>query len=125
MADILIAEDDDSVRAFVERALTLDGHRITCARDGESALDTLKGAQGFDMLLSDIKMPGMDGIGLAHEASSVCPQMPIVLMTGYADQRERAQELENIVRDVILKPFSLGEIRQFVARSLAGAKAAA
>lgn len=125
MAKILIAEDDDSVRAFVERALMMDGHQIECAADGELALERLRSGGRFDLLLSDIKMPAMDGIALAHEAALLCPDMTIVLMTGYADQRERAVELCAIVRDVVLKPFSLAEIRHAIARALEENSAAA
>ena len=114
MANILIAEDDDSVRSFVGRALAMDGHRTTVAVDGEEALEILQGGNKFDLLLSDIKMPGMDGIELAHNAAAFDPAMTILLMTGYADQRERAQELDAIVSDVILKPFSLVQIRTAV-----------
>lgn len=125
MAKILIAEDDNSVRAFVERALVMDGHQVVSACDGEAGLEKLSAGAGFDLLLSDIKMPGMDGIQLAHEAARLRPEMTLVLMTGYADQRERAGELQAIVRDVVLKPFSLAEIRQRVAAALEAEQAAA
>ena len=92
MARILLSEDDDAVRAFVSRALQLDGHDVTTACDGSEANDILHQENGdFDLLLSDIKMPVMDGIALALNAARDWPTMPIMLMTGYADQRERAR----------------------------------
>lgn len=112
MAKILVVEDDDSVRAFVARALKMDAHDVVEACDGEEGFDALaNGAAGFDLLLSDIRMPAMDGIDLARRAAGKSPGTPIVLMTGYADQRERAGELDGIVTDVILKPFTLAQIR--------------
>ena len=120
MAHILIAEDDDSVRAFVERALMMDGHRVSLACDGEQALARFQEGDRFDLLLSDIKMPAMDGIELAQNAAAYDPSMIILLMTGFADQRERAQELDSIVTDVILKPFSLSLIRSAVNAALGG-----
>lgn len=120
MAQILIAEDDDSVRAFVERALMMDGHRVSVAGDGEQALARLQSGERYDLLLSDIKMPAMDGIELAQNAAAYDPSMTILLMTGYADQRERAHELDGTVTDVILKPFSLSVIRSAVANTLGG-----
>lgn len=119
MAHILLAEDDDSVRAFVKRALELDGHAVTAAEDGGLALEILEGHVGtFDLLLSDIKMPVMDGIALALNAARSFPDMPILLMTGFADQRERAHGLDQLVRDVVPKPFTLAEIRTAVGRIL-------
>jgi CheY-like chemotaxis protein len=119
LARILLTEDDDAVRAFVGRALTLDGHRVATATHGEEALDALREANGgFDLLLSDIKMPVMDGIALAFDAARGWPDLTILLMTGYADQRERADALLAVVRDVVPKPFSLGEIRQAVRSAL-------
>ena len=61
----------------------------------------------YNLLLTDIKMPVMDGIALALAASRDYPALPILLMTGYADQRERASGLELLIRDVIAKPFTL------------------
>ena len=122
MARILLAEDDDSVRAFVRRALELDGHAVFAVEDGSIALETLEtDAGGFDLLVSDIKMPIMDGIALALNVARDKPDLPILLMTGYADQRERAHGLDQIVRDVVSKPFTLADIRRVVAATLAGA----
>lgn len=120
MARILVTEDDDAVRSFVARALTLDGHRIVTAEDGADALETLQRESGaFDLLLSDIRMPAMDGIELAMQTAPRFPSLPILLMTGYADQRERAEGLDRIVHDVVQKPFSLAEIRSAVKSTLA------
>ena len=120
MARILIAEDEDAIRALVARALALDGHEVTTAKDGAEALDTL-GRQGgaFELLLTDIRMPVMDGIALALAAARDYPKLTILLMTGYADQRERAHGLDALIHDVIAKPFSLAEIRGAVAEALA------
>jgi len=119
MAEILLAEDDDSVRAFVKRALELDGHSVTAAEDGALALEILEQCgDRFDLLLSDIKMPVMDGIALALNAARTFPALPILLMTGFADQRERAHGLDQLVRDIVPKPFSLADIRAAVTRVL-------
>jgi len=120
VARILIAEDDEPVRAIVKRALELDGHVIETEADGAAALDRLMIEGGrFDLLLSDIRMPMMDGIALALSAAGSFPDLPILLMTGYADQRERAHDLVAIIEDVVTKPFSVAEIRAAVAAVLA------
>jgi two-component system, cell cycle response regulator CpdR len=120
MARVLLAEDEDAVRALVRRALEMDGHAVTEAEDGGIALDMMNAEQGaFDLLLSDIRMPMMDGIALALAVARDHPQVPILLMTGYAEQRERANGLDSLIDDVISKPFSLADIRSIVARTLA------
>jgi two-component system cell cycle response regulator CpdR len=119
MASILIAEDEEPLRAFVSRGLQLDGHVIDAAQDGAAALDMLMTAGAhYDLLLTDIRMPMMDGIELALAASRERPAMPILLMTGFADQRERARNLEALIRDVLAKPFTLAELRAAVRATL-------
>jgi two-component system, cell cycle response regulator CpdR len=120
MARILIAEDDDSVRAFVRRALELDGHEVVETRDGAEALEWLERENAAcDLLLTDIRMPLMDGIALALAAAPQFPSLVILLMTGYADQRERAHGLDALIHDVVTKPFSLADIRAKVTEALA------
>lgn len=118
MAKILITEDEDSLRSFVARALRLDGHETDEAADGAEGLEKLKDGI-YDLLLSDIRMPVMDGIELAHQAKSAFPALKILLMTGYAEQRERADDLAEKIVDVVSKPFALPDIRKAVARALA------
>jgi len=120
MARVLIADDEDSMRKLVARAITLDGHEAIAAQDGAEALEILVREEGgFDLLLTDIQMPVMDGIALALSAARDFPQMTILLMTGFAEQRERASNLDAIVHDVITKPFSVADIRTAVADALA------
>jgi two-component system, cell cycle response regulator CpdR len=121
MARILVAEDDPSVRAFVVSALTMKGHEVVAEEDGGLAAETVDAENGrFDLLLSDIKMPIMDGIGLALHVAAKFPDIIIVLMTGFADQRERAHGLEALIYDVITKPFTLADLLQKVDDALAG-----
>jgi CheY-like chemotaxis protein len=119
MARILIADDEESMRLLVGRAIAMDGHEIVTAEDGAEALEILTDQEGaFDLLLTDIKMPVMDGIALALSAARDFPDLTILLMTGYADQRERATGLNAIVHDVVTKPFSVADIRTAVADAL-------
>ena len=123
MARILLAEDDDGVRAFVSRALQHVGHEVIEAEDGGLASEVMQEEQGrFDLLLSDIKMPVMDGIALALAVARDFPDLTILLMTGSAAQRERASGLDAIVHDVVTKPFSVADIRTAVAEALASRK---
>jgi CheY-like chemotaxis protein len=120
VARILIADDEESMRLLVGRAIAMDGHEIVTAEDGAEALEILTEQGGaFDLLLTDIKMPVMDGIALALSVARDFPELTILLMTGYADQRERATGLNAIVHDVVTKPFSVADIRTAVADALA------
>ncbi|MFD2236680.1 response regulator [Aureimonas populi] len=126
MAKILVAEDDAGVRLLVARALRLDGHAVSVAEDGEEALEVLVAEDGdFDLVLSDIRMPAMTGIELAHASRSAFPDLPILLMTGYAEQREAAEDLTAIIEGVVDKPFTLAEIRARVTKALMAAPARA
>ncbi len=120
MAKILLVDDEEPVRGFLKRGLELDGHQVTTAEDGGDGLDRLNEEGGdFDLLLTDIRMPIMDGIALALAAKRDYPALTILLMTGFADQRERARGLDAIVVDVLTKPFSLADLRATVTRVLA------
>jgi len=119
VARILIADDEESMRLLVGRAIAMDGHEIVTAEDGAEALEILTEQSGaFDLLLTDIKMPVMDGIALALATARDFPELTILLMTGYADQRERAQGLDAIIHDVIAKPFTVAALRDTVSEAL-------
>src|SRR3984893_3249104 len=119
MARILIADDEESIRSLVARALRQDGHEVTTANDGAEALDVLVRQKGaFELLLTDIRMPVMDGIALALAAARDHPAVTILVMTRYADQRERAHGLDAIIHDVISKPFSVATLRGAVTEAL-------
>ncbi|WP_306223030.1 response regulator [Bosea beijingensis] len=115
MSRILVVDDEEPLRQLVARGLSLDGHSCLIASDGAEALDILDAEQGrFDLLLTDIRMPLMDGIALALAAKQQFPELTIMLMTGYAEQRERAKSLESIVAEVMAKPFTIAELRATV-----------
>jgi CheY-like chemotaxis protein len=119
MARILIAEDEEALCAMCARALAGDGHQVKTAADGGEALEALSREAGqFDLLLTDVRMPIMDGIALALSAARDYPDLTILLMTGYADQRERAHGLDALIHDVIAKPFTLSALRDAVNEAL-------
>jgi CheY-like chemotaxis protein len=123
MPRVLIADDEESMRMLVARAIAMDGHETVTAQDGAEALEILIREDGaFDVLLTDIQMPVMDGIALALAAARDFPNVTILLMTGFADQRERASGLNAIAHDVITKPFSVADVRSAVAAALTARK---
>ena len=120
MARILIAEDESMLCDMCARALANDGHEVETAHDGTEALDVLNKHSGqFDLLLTDVRMPKMDGIALSLAAARDFPELTILLMTGYADQRERAHGLDALIHDVLAKPFSVASLRGAVNEALA------
>ena len=119
MARILVAEDEETVRELVTRALTQDGHEVEAVADGAAALEKLAASEPFELLLSDIRMPVMDGIALALSAARDFPRVTIVLMTGYAGERDRALGIDELVHDIVLKPFSLSDLKQRLRDALA------
>ncbi|MFT6558064.1 response regulator [Sneathiella sp.] len=124
MARILVADDEASLREFVERALTHHGHQVVSVRDGAEALHALQEEEPFDLLLTDIVMPIMDGIALSLKVAKEQPDLKILLMTGYAAERQRAYNLEDLIYDVVPKPFTLDEICKKVEEALQGSEQA-
>lgn len=113
MAKLLIAENELALREFIARGLEQRGHKVTMAQDGSDAIDHLKKGK-FDLLLTDIDMPIMDGIALALSAGRDFPKMKIVIMSGHEHQIERAQGLSDLVFRVISKPFTIARICEVV-----------
>ena len=106
MAHILLVDDEESLRGLLKRGLELDGHQVDVAIDGGDGLDRLRDCNGaFDLLVSDIRMPGMDGIALAHNAKAEYPAVPILLMTGYAEQAAMNPQFLGGRMELLVKPF--------------------
>lgn len=124
MARILVVEDEESVREFVTRSLTLHGHSVLVAQDGAEAVDLMRDNH-FDLLLSDIAMPLMDGISLALKVRASRPHVPILLMTGFADERQRAHNLTLLIEGLLIKPFNMDQLLAKVTEALACGRATA
>ena len=117
MAQILLAEDEDTVREFVSRVLVMHGHSVIEARDGAKAVE-LMNQHHFDLLLTDIVMPIMDGISLALKVRATRPDVPIILMTGYANESQRAHNLSVLIEELLSKPFNKDELIAAVNKAL-------
>ncbi len=120
MPRILLAEDDDSLRAFLSRALERAGYQVRACPDGEEALIAL--ADGpYDLLLTDIVMPGVDGIEVAREAAVRQPDLRIMFITGFAAVALTAGDRAPKGAKVLAKPVHLREIVTEVERMMAAA----
>lgn len=119
-ARILVVDDERPVREFVSRALVHANprYRVDTAEDGLQALETMAAGR-YDLLVTDIVMPAMDGIALALKVSKDYPEVSILMMTGYAAEKQRAYGLQSLIHRVISKPFSLHELCVTVKEALA------
>jgi two-component system, cell cycle response regulator CpdR len=120
MAHILLAEDDESLRKFLSAALVKAGHAVADFGDGGEAYECLKGFT-FDLLLTDIVMPGMDGIELAKRAAELNAELKIMFITGFAAVALHPSSGAPKQAKVLSKPFHLREIVAEVDRMLAAA----
>lgn len=120
MAQILLAEDDESLRKFLAAALVKAGHAVTDFGDGADAYACFQEAE-FDLLLTDIVMPGMDGIELAKRAAEMNGGLKIMFITGFAAVALHPASGAPKQAKVLSKPFHLREIVAEVDRMLAAA----
>ena len=118
MAHILLAEDDESLRKFLAQALVKAGHEVTDFGDGSDAFECLKGFR-FDLLVTDIVMPGMDGIELAKRAAEIDVALKIMFITGFAAVALHPSANAPKQAKVLSKPFHLREIVAEVDRMIA------
>jgi two-component system, cell cycle response regulator CpdR len=120
MARILLADDEAATRELLKRALSNDGHEIVVAEDGQEALEHLQNAAGkFDLLISDVQMPVLDGISLAEKAIAGSPGLPIILMSAHANGFARGEALRPQLKAMLTKPFTLEYIKATVKAALA------
>lgn len=110
MARILLAEDDSSMRHFLQMALKRAGHEVTPCRNGIEALERLNEGGSFDLLLADIVMPGMDGIELAQKSVNICEEIKVMFITGFAAVAMGRCNPEHSNARILSKPFHLKEL---------------
>ncbi|MDE2302608.1 MAG: response regulator [Sphingomonadales bacterium] len=125
--EILLVEDEDSVRMVAERALVRAGYKVTAASDGEEGLDRFaeRAASNeglFDLIVSDVVMPGLDGPAMIRRMRAKAPGLPVLFMSGHAEEQLR-RELDIEHAQFLAKPFSVQQLTDKVAQTL-GASAA-
>ena len=115
---ILLAEDDDSMRGFLARAIERAGYDVVAVDRGTAAVPHLERG-GFDLLLTDIVMPEMDGIELAQRASEISPDMRVMFITGFAAVALSKTSGAPAGSKVLSKPFHLRDLTDEIERMLA------
>ena len=108
---ILVVDDEVMVRKQLERLYLQDGFRVLTAPSAEEALEYLSGGE-IDLVVTDIRLPGMDGIQLIARMKEICPDVPVIAITGYRDIETAVEVLKQGARDFIVKPFSAPAIQQ-------------
>jgi two-component system cell cycle sensor histidine kinase/response regulator CckA len=115
---VLLVEDEPMVRAVAERALTRHGYTVITANNGEEALDVLARGEEIALLISDVVMPAMDGPTMVTEARKTRPELPILFMSGYAEEQLRKSiDIDNVA--FLPKPFSVQELAEAARRAIA------
>lgn len=122
MIRILLAEDDDAMRVYLERALERSGYAVTAVDRGTFAYEKLEAGETFDLLLTDIVMPEMDGIELAQKAALIAPGLRVMFITGFSAVTLRAGKALPHAK-VLSKPFHLRDLVLEVDRMFADGSA--
>src|ERR1700675_747649 len=121
MGKVLVVDDEEGMREFLTVLLEKQGHRVIVASDGEQALQ-LVAEQTPDLVISDLRMPNVDGIGLLAGIRKQYPELPVILVTAYASSDSTIQAMRLGADDYITKPFRIDEIRLVVEKALARRK---
>jgi two-component system response regulator PilR (NtrC family) len=120
MSRILVVDDEASMRDFLRIMLEKEGHEVATAGDGNSGL-ALARDQRMDLVISDIRMPGLDGVGLLSGLREQGLKIPVIMMTAYASSDSTIQAMKQGAFDYVTKPFKLDEIKLVIDRALAEA----
>jgi two-component system, cell cycle response regulator CpdR len=116
MARILLADDDTAIRSALETSLMADGHQVVSADNGADAYAILAaGPQKFQVLISDVQMPELDGFQLAEKALALSPNLRVVLMSGFADGFKQGEALKARLAAMLTKPVSRDALRAAIA----------
>ncbi|MCI0471055.1 MAG: sigma-54 dependent transcriptional regulator [Candidatus Aminicenantes bacterium] len=114
---ILVIDDDVSIRNMLSIVLKKSGYEVTAADSSESALKRLK-TESFDLIISDIKMPGISGIELLKKTKTLHPEVPVIMITAFASANDAVEAMKLGAEDYITKPFNLDELKLIIDKSL-------
>ena len=114
---LLVADDDPAVRQSLERMLTREGYAVVLAPDGPAALERLR-AGGVDLVLSDLKMPGLTGLELLREVKAVSPDVDVILLTAFGTVEEAVKAMKDGAVDFLTKPFQRAQLIRVIRKAL-------
>ncbi len=119
MPHVLIVDDEQSVRDFLSILFQRDGCQVTATPDAETALAAAAGSEDFDVVITDVRMPGMSGLELLAELKHRRPGLPVIMITAFASPDDAVQAMRNGAFDYITKPFNVDELRKVVRTAVA------
>lgn len=117
MERILVIDDEQNIRATLEEFLNLSGFEVDSAENGAEGLDLL-GRNEYDLVVSDVRMPGVDGIAVIEWMKETCPGVPVIIMSGHATVESTLRALRLGAYDYLLKPFTLDEMQRTIGNCL-------
>jgi len=119
LPSIMVVDDEVRMCESLDRLLTAEGYRVVTFADGGEALLALSGTENFDCVVTDLKMPGTDGMHILRQARDRDPLAPVILMTGYASLESAVEAVNQGAYEYLLKPIEFPELKQAIARGLA------
>jgi len=117
MAKILVVDDDQGIRDFLEIMLSREGYEVTCAPDANKALHQCR-KEKYDLILTDLKMPKIDGIEFLKEIKEICQETMVILMTAYASPETAVSAMKEGAYDYVEKGFDLDDIKTIISGAL-------
>ena len=116
-ARVLVADDEPSIRELLSKTLALAEYDVTTAADGRSAMDYLRNA-AYDLLITDLRMPGVDGLTLIREAKRMKPDLPVIIITGFSNESTAIDAVNLGVDGYLTKPFRVPQVLAAAARAV-------
>jgi DNA-binding response OmpR family regulator len=114
---ILVVDDEEVARLSLAEILRLEGYQVSAVESGQAALDVL-GGDNFDLMILDLKMPGMSGIEVMHAARQLAPELQIILLTAHGSLESAIEAMRNEVHDYILKPVDQGDLLKSISKAM-------
>ncbi len=114
---ILVVDDEQAVRDLLSKTLTMADYDVDSADDGPSAIEKMRAVE-YDLLITDLKMPGMDGLSVIREARKLAPDLRVIIITGYSTEASAIEAINLGVSGYLTKPFRLPRILAAAARAL-------
>ncbi len=114
---ILVIDDDPSIRNMLAIVLKKSGYQVTCTESGKTSLEKLK-KESFDLIISDIKMPDINGIELLKKIKTISPEVPVIMITAFASANDAVEAMKLGAEDYVTKPFSLDELKIIIDRAI-------
>ena len=114
---VLVADDESSIRELLSKTLALAEYEVETAQDGRAALDRLRLGR-YDLLIADLKMPGLDGLTLIREARRLKADLPVIIITGFSTESSAIEAVNLGVSGYLTKPFRVPQVLAAAARAL-------